>query len=222
MKSCSIIAASLVLAASANASVIVYDFNNSFQTTEIRQTGNLSLFDSSLGTLTGASITVNGTATMNLSATNIGAVSNSANLISSVDLSWGSTLSALSPFLTDVISLSAASGTQSYSVFETKSFGPLSSSGSRFDDLATVLGSLQAPGGGSFGVTCNSLSGLTLISGGGSFGTSQSSQAQCGASIVYTYNGARVTANDVPEPGSLVLVVLALAGVGFAGRHRKS
>lgn len=56
MKKSIIALAALFAAAGAQANTISYNFSNPVSTTEITQTGTLGLFDSTLGTLTGASL----------------------------------------------------------------------------------------------------------------------------------------------------------------------
>ncbi|MCC6916895.1 choice-of-anchor E domain-containing protein [Nitrosomonas sp.] len=148
-------------AATSHAATLSYDFNNALQTTEIGQTGSLGLFDSSLGTLTGAMITVSGQAVMSFTGNNTAAQTQTATLTSEVELAWTTTLSALSSYLTDTVLLSATSGSQSYAVGETKAFGPFSRSNFNDDDLSAILASLQAVGGGAFNVSCDSSSPIT-------------------------------------------------------------
>lgn len=185
--------------------------------TEINQTGLLGLFDSNLGILTGATLTVEGAATFSFSGTNSGAQPQNANITSSVDLLWSSSLSAVNPFLGN-ISLSATSGPQPYAAGETRTFGVFSVSNSQFDNLSSILTSLQFAGGGSFDLTCRSLSGLAIQGGGGNIQSTQATEAGCGATIVYEYTD-RTT--QVPEPGSLALVGLALSVLFVAAKRRR-
>ena len=68
---------------SANAATVTYSFTNPLSATEINQTGSLSLFDSNLGTLTGASLTVTGNLESVVTFVNSAAKNQRIRLISS-------------------------------------------------------------------------------------------------------------------------------------------
>ena len=210
----------LVLAHGADAQTLSYEYGLPItqNTTEIDETGFLGLFNTSLGTLTGATLTLYGEGTTEISLTNDSVSTVTARAVGSSNLTFVSDdlapLNSLLASAGNVVILDFPTGpSQDYAPGETRTFGPLNSAVSSVYDLSSILVYLQAAGGGTFSLNAVSENTLSIIGGGGNISSSQTTVAGTGARIEYTYTA-------VPEPGSVMLFSLAL-GLPLFGRCRR-
>jgi hypothetical protein len=208
-------AAFAALAASAaSAATITDSFSFPEETTEISKTGMLALFDSSLGVLNSVSLTLFGSATTDITLSNTAAQSQTARATGTVDLVFSTSLAGLdlSSFL---VSLSMPTGIATIAPGTAATFPDLTASDSAVLSPAAAL--FSTAGGGTFTITCDSLSGIGIVGGGGNIQSVQDTTAGCGATISYDYT-ARTT--QVPEPATLALLGLAAFGASRVSRRK--
>lgn len=209
------------LSVGAQAATVTSDFSNPLERTEIHQSGTLNLFNSALGTLTGATLTIRTDATFAFTGYNKSASTQNAIITANTSINWDSTLAgvdALVPKFDDFM-LAHSTVLESYLAQETKAFGLFDESLTKSFDLSSMLGSLQSAGGGTFALGCDSLSGLVVRGGGANIDTTQDTFAGCGAEIVYQYDQT-TTPEPVSEPISLALVGAGLAAMSVLRRRK--
>jgi hypothetical protein len=219
------LAAVLALAGlSSQAATVTFNLSPAqvFQTTEINQNGTLGLFNTNLGTLTNVELTYAGDMRTVITLSNNAAQEQTVEAVGSVALRFNSSLAPLNAIWAAPaprLLLEAPTGEQLVASGGTFVSGVLTDTETRTLDAAldAFIASFGAAGGGTFGLGCSSLSGITVVGGGGNVGTSQATQAKCDASVTYTYTPGVI---EVPEPGSLALVGLALAAASFVARRK--
>lgn len=230
MKKLSALILAAALSAAAQADTVSYQFSlgNAF-TDFTERPGSLSYFNSSLGTLTGVTLTLFGNNSTDITLTNnLGSGAGSVlGAQTQTQLWFGSSLVPLNNAVLDYtmnltpgFTIRAPGATVNPGQTYVKT--GLTDSDSYAVDTSAFWQSFAKAGGGDFEVNCSTYTVLSTTVSGGNFSGSQNTTAGCGATVTYTYT-ASVTPPPpaVPEPASLALVGLGLVGVATSRRKSR-
>lgn len=195
-------------APAAPAATIVQTVTFGPQTGNWSLTGDLSPFDTALGTLTEVSAQISENATFTLDITNGGDTPITVSATPTYTLT--STIPGFSPF-----TISDSPAFNNLNLDANASTGPISSTSTGTSTFSTT-NDLSAFESGPLTSTAVNTYSLSLTGSGGNLESDDSDSAEAIDQLTYTY-----TPTAVPEPSTWALIGSALSGLAFLRRRRK-
>ncbi len=178
------------------------------QTTDFTDNLTLAGFNTSLGTLTGVSVTLSDAGAFGGNLQNGASSVESFKITEDVNFTTNSSSTLLASLTTDLVA------TQTYTNLASAAsaaFGPYSPTSSVSGTAtAAQIGEFLA---GNVSLSLATLTGTTVLGGGGNIINKITTQADATVTITYTYSPSAPP--PVPEPASLAVLGMGLLGLGF-------
>lgn len=222
---CSVIKTVLALAlaagmAAGSAHGASLSFSNANSLTPISQDGILDLFDANIGTLHKVRLTLSGTGNSTFVLNNTSGSGQTVTASSVILMYFSSSLPSLNTtldVLMPALQMQASTGPVSLDAGMGARIGPVISSATLTLDTLTP-GLFAQAGGGNFTIYCENSDDRQLAGGNSTVTLGLVTQAGCGATVEYDYTPR---ASPIPEPTSMALLGLGMAGLLATVRRRK-
>lgn len=222
---CSVIKTVLALAlaagmAAGSAHGASLSFSNANSLTPISQDGILDLFDANIGTLHKVRLTLSGTGNSTFVLNNTSGSGQTVTASSVILMYFSSSLPSLNTtldVLMPALQMQASTGPVSLDAGMDARIGPVISSATLTLDTLTP-GLFAQAGGGNFTIYCENSDDKQLAGGNSTVTLGLVTQAGCGATVEYDYTPR---ASPIPEPTSMALLGLGMAGLLATVRRRK-
>ncbi len=217
-----------------NAAVISYNASQGPQLTDFTINLVLPKFDSSIGTLTGATIRFTaGNTVASLNLTNTSQANQTFKYVSDADfLLTGNTAGDGTLTTTDLMMNNFTTGgfitlgpsgsgvcpaATPSAACNSVSYTPAPVTANTGDVAVNILASYIGSGGATFTLSGFTSTSTTFTGGGGNVSSAQVTNGTASAIVTYTYS----TPTGTPEPATMALMGTSLLGLAFLGRRKK-